>query len=161
MMTNQPTEESVKRAFTEMSDNALVRFADAISLREIHNKKDPLELIEKVIYHLQGKKFAITDSTAIRAYIHKRPEQKLDILIEENIWDGLKEFFSTLNAELIGDNNVFMVTVPSYDLVINVIIARSQLNKDALQNVISIPYKGVTILRSMDVNVIKPEFLNL
>ncbi len=152
-----PLSAFLERTLLEMSRNPLIELADNLARdADIRSKEegDAGPFLEALAEFLQGRQFAIIGGVAVRSYVRDRPTLDFDLMISDAEWPDLVRFLSEHGAESAGSvEDTFLYTFGDFKLDLDIRIARSDLDREALGAVVTRRFKK-WILR-----VVKPDHL--
>ncbi len=127
--------------FLEMSQNAVIDLADRVAERP-SREGDAGPFLERFAAFLQGKRFALIGGVAVRAYLRDRPTMDLDVMIDEAHWDAIRRFLHEERAESNATvENTYCYNIPGTELLLDVRLARSLLDREALAHFVAGRYK--------------------
>ncbi len=125
----------------EMSHNAVIELADRVAERPTR-EGDAGPFLERFAAFLQGETFALIGGVAVRAYLRDRPTMDLDVMIDEAHWDAMRRFLHQENADSTATvEDTYCYNIPGTELLLDVRLARSPLDRDALAHFVVGRYK--------------------
>ena len=125
----------------EMSHNVVIELADRVAERPTR-ESDAGPFLERFAAFLQGKTFALIGGVAVRAYLRDRPTMDLDVMIDEAHWDAMRRFLHDERADSTATvEDTYCYSIPGTELLLDVRLARSPLDRDALAHILVGRYK--------------------
>ncbi len=144
-MDGLPVTAFMERTLLEMSRNPLIELADDLagdSDVRLREEGDAGPFIERLAEFLQGKDSAILGGVAVRSYVRGRPTLDLDVMIDARHWQDMVRFLAEQGAQSTGCiENTFMYAFADFKLDLDVRIARTDLDREALQAVLTRRFK--------------------
>lgn len=102
--------------------------------------------IERLVDFLQGKTHALIGGLAVRAYVRVRPTKDFDVMIDARHWTEMRSFLAREGAESVGAvEDTFLYTFPSFRMDVDVRLANTPLDREAVASVVERPYHGKTL----------------
>lgn len=140
---------SLEHSIYEMTRHPLLELADELSGEaELRRKEegDAGPFIDRLAKFLQGKEHGIIGGLGVRAHIRLRPTDDFDIMIDTKHWNEMKEFVRQEGLEHeFSIESTHKYKVPATRMELDVRLAESPLDKEALQNVFERPYHGMPL----------------
>ena len=137
--------ENLELSLIEISRNPLVELADELSGEADVRKKDEGDagpFIGHLAEFLQDKEHALIGGLGVRAYVRERPTFDFDVMISPGHWTEMRKFLSRHGAEASGSvEQTYMYSFPDFKMGLDVRLAKSPLDQEAIQNTIARPFK--------------------
>ncbi|MBI4566068.1 MAG: hypothetical protein HY716_15385 [Planctomycetes bacterium] len=129
----------------EMGRHPLLDLADELSgeaEERMREEGDSGPFIERLAEFLQGKNHALIGGLGVRAYVRQRPTLDFDVMIDPKHWTEMRRFLVREGADSAGSvEDTYLFRFERFKLGLDVRLARSPLDQDALRNTEARPFK--------------------
>ncbi|MBI4612698.1 MAG: hypothetical protein HY720_03725 [Planctomycetes bacterium] len=148
-LLEQAESGDLEASLIEMTRHPLLVLADELSgeaqMRR-EDEGDPGPFIERLVDFLQGRGHAIIGGLAVRAYVRIRPTNDFDVMMSPENWDAIRSFLAAEDAECSSSvEETYLYTFRSFKLDLDVRLARSPLDRAALDHTEARAYRGRTL----------------